>query len=109
MIQQDGSGCCPPQGRELLLEERFFNEKRDRVAVPRRGASCYGKEQTLFYHKRVAVPHRGASCCDLTETLYHNKRNSCCPPQGRELLLWIDAALDKRTELLSPAGARVVT
>ena len=35
--------CCPPQGRELLLEERKMDVVEQEVAVPRRGASCYGK------------------------------------------------------------------
>ena len=35
------AGCCPPQGRELLRKE-IYNKPRDyKVAVPRRGASCY--------------------------------------------------------------------
>ena len=36
-------------------------------------------------------------------------RRSCCPPQGRELLLLAKAGMFESLELLSPAGARVVT
>ena len=35
----------------------------------------------------VAVPRRGASCYKKTTVANSTYRNSCCPPQGRELLL----------------------
>ena len=35
--------CCPPQGRELLRIFQAAVVLRENVAVPRRGASCYGK------------------------------------------------------------------
>ena len=35
--------CCPPQGRELLLQTVSRTLTKGGVAVPRRGASCYGK------------------------------------------------------------------
>ena len=34
-------GCCPPQGRELLPDISNGIDRGNRVAVPRRGASCY--------------------------------------------------------------------
>ena len=55
--------CCPPQGRELLLQIR----------------------------------------CDGSRLV------RCCPPQGRELLPKTQRELWRKVDLLSPAGARVVT
>ena len=37
------AGCCPPQGRELLRVNTQMIKDAILVAVPRRGASCYGK------------------------------------------------------------------
>ena len=56
------------------------------VAVPRRGASCYGD---IRYEDLVC--------------------KNCCPPQGRELLPDIVRQTSNLEKLLSPAGARVVT
>ena len=56
-------GCCPPQGRELLLEKAAAESQAQQVAVPRRGTSCYPNVKL---------------CCRTTLCY--------CPPQGRELL-----------------------
>ena len=54
--------CCPPQGHELLHHCPCGSDKGARVAVPRRGASCYAYEWNRFHPDEVAVPRRGASC-----------------------------------------------
>ena len=76
--------CCPPQGRELLPNRstsmtgkvsllspagaravtliEMLESKTLKVAVPRRGASCYRCRRVLHTYDNVAVPRRGASC-----------------------------------------------
>ena len=76
---------CPPQGRELLRNRSEGKPLRRSVAVPRRGASCYARTRWLTRTSKVAVPRRGASC-------YMER-----------------AIVVSSEELLSPAGARVVT
>ena len=39
---EEFTGCCPPQGRELLQYSTRLHYSMFNVAVPRRGASCYG-------------------------------------------------------------------
>ena len=151
-IWVDGEGCCPPQGRELLrmhgcakIRVRWLLSpagarvvtyvaaavgSAQNVAVPRRGASCYGasfvrmEQETgllspagaravtsVVYRdecwRNVAVPRRGASC-------YQKISNSplmisLLSPQGRELLREISGHQSESHWLLSPAGARAVT
>ena len=102
-------GCCPPQGRELLRGKMYDTTALFQVAVPRRGESCYGNGiDRSDRHCKVAVPRRGASCYSLLTILIARSR-SCCPPQGRELLRPDGQQDERRGELLSPAGARVVT
>ena len=122
------SGCCPPQGRELLPKDFKFAID-DIVAVPRRGASCYRKDSDLDPLEELLSPV-GARAVTSWETEQLSRVSGCCPPQGRELLpkdfkfaiddivavprrgascYRKDSDLDPLEELLSPVGARAVT
>ena len=79
------SGCCPPQGRELLPKDFKFAID-DIVAVPRRGASCYRKDSDLDPLEELLSPVGARAVTAISDMKIWFAR-SCCPPQGRELLL----------------------
>ena len=78
------SGCCPPQGRELLPKDFKFAID-DIVAVPRRGASCYRKDSDLDPLEELLSPVGARAVTAISDMKIWFAR-SCCPPQGRELL-----------------------
>ena len=101
------SGCCPPQGRELLPKDFKFAID-DIVAVPRRGASCYRKDSDLDPLEELLSPVGARAVTAISDMKIWFAR-SCCPPQGRELLHPSSATALCSISLLSPAGARDVT
>ena len=125
------SGCCPPQGRELLREISGHQSESHWLLSPA-GARAVtfvtvlwaafnsllspagarvvtGRNFHAIDELFVAVPRRGASCYGYFRDAA-SKDDHCCPPQGRELLHAAYSLYDARNRwLLSPAGARAVT
>ena len=57
------------------------------VAVPRRGASCYRRMTYAVHSLCRLLSHAGARAVTMQGDDSRTFGRSCCPPQGRELLL----------------------
>ncbi len=79
------SGCCPPQGRELLRWVKYGASVSARCCPPQGRELLLEIFSLLEYRRHMLLSPAGArvvtSCSDGTRG-----PGGCCPPQGRELL-----------------------
>ena len=108
-VVEQSQGCCPPQGRELLLMMAMLFAQRVIVAVPRRGASCYIEVHCRFPVYCVAVPRRGANCYEVEDMTKAQTRALLSPAGARVVTRNYFNRPATSPDVAVPAGARVVT
>ena len=104
------STLLSPAGARAVTLIEMLESKTLKVAVPRRGASCYRCRRVLHTYDNVAVPRRGASCYDKAARMSDIIRQVAVPRRGASCYgLFGISYMERAIVLLSPAGARAVT